>query len=186
MSQKRFKLSILICAIEERKHKLIQLLRHLEAQSTKEVEILVKSDDRQMSIGEKRNFLLQEAKGDYVCFIDDDDWVDGEYIPLILEALKSKPDVVGIVGIMSTNGKSQRRFEHTILYGGYFELNTIYCRPPNHLNPMKRSIAIQFEYKEINMGEDTDWALRVMESHLNQVEVMIDKPIYHYLYQTKK
>jgi len=176
----------LICALEERKHTLAQLLRHLEGQSNSKVEILVESDNRQKKIGEKRNILLQRATGDYVCFIDDDDWVDAQYIPLILEALKSNPDCIGMVGIMSTNGGSQRRFEHTILYGGYFELNKIYCRPPNHLNPMRRSIATQFEFQEINMGEDTEWALRVMASKLNKVEVKIEKPIYHYRYQTKK
>jgi len=186
MSQKRFKLSILICALEERKHALNQLLRHLKTQTTKQVEILVESDDRKITIGKKRNILLQRAKGDYVCFIDDDDWVDAQYVPLILEALEKKPDCVGMVGIISTNGTNQRRFEHSILYGNYFTLNTVYCRPPNHLNPILRSIAIQFEFQEINMGEDTDWALRIMNSHRIETQEMITKPIYHYRYQTKK
>jgi len=186
MSQPHFKLSILICALDERKHLRLQLVNHLERQSTKEIEILVKSDNRKMTIGAKRNYLLQKATGDYVVFIDDDDWVDGNYIPLILDAVKTDPDCVGIVGIMSTNGKGNRRFEHSILYGGYFELNTIYCRPPNHLNPIRRTIAQQFEFKEINMGEDTEWALRIMKSGKNRTQVMIDHPIYHYRYQTKK
>lgn len=183
MSRKRF--SILICALEERKHQLTLLLRHLKAQSTGEVEILVKSDNRELSIGEKRNYLLGQAKGDYVCFIDDDDWVDGQYIPLILEAIEDEPDCVGMIGIMSTNGKNQRRFEHYIQYGNYFTLNQIYCRPPNHLNPIRREIAQEFEFKEINMGEDTDWAMRICKSGKLETETRIGKPIYHYRYQTK-
>ena len=184
MSQKRF--SILICALDEREHLLKLLLKHLKSQTDKTVEILVKSDNRKMSIGKKRNYLLEKATGDYIAFIDDDDWVDAEYVPLILEAIKTNPDCVGMIGIMSTNGKNQRRFEHYIQYGNYFTLNQIYCRPPNHLNPIKREIAQQFKFQEINMGEDTDWAMRICKSGKLVTEVRIDKPIYHYRYQTKK
>jgi len=158
---------------------------NLKAQQTKAVEIIYECDDGKMSIGEKRNKLLQRAKGNYVCFIDDDDDVDVRYIKLILKALKSNPDCVKLIGIMSTNGRNERRFEHSIKYFNYFELNTIYCRPPNHLNTIRRSIAIRFKFPEINMGEDTDWAMQISRSMLLETEALIDIPIYHYNYVTK-
>ena len=161
-------------------------MAHLKKQTTSEVEILVKSDNRKMTIGRKRNLLLSKAKGDYVCFIDDDDWVDAQYIPLILEAIKTDPDCVGMIGIMSTNGKAERRFEHYIQYGNYFTLNQIYCRPPNHLNPIRRTIAQMFTFQEINMGEDTDWAMRICKSGKLRTEIRIGKPIYHYRYSSRK
>lgn len=184
-SPKRYKLSILICTLESRKPLFSQLMIMLKAQKTSEVEILFECDKGELSIGGKRNKLLKRATGDYVCFIDDDDSVDARYVELILEALKSNPDCVKLIGIMSTNGRNQRRFEHSIKFYNYFELNTIYCRPPNHLNPIKRSIAIKFKFPEINMGEDTDWAMQISRSMLLQKEAVIDIPIYHYRFVTK-
>ena len=178
-SQKPYKLSILICTLISRKTLFNRLMINLKAQQTKAVEIIYECDDGKMSIGEKRNKLLQRAKGNYVCFIDDDDDVDVRYIKLILKALKSNPDCVKLIGIMSTNGRNERRFEHSIKYFNYFELNTIYCRPPNHLNTIRRSIAIRFKFPEINMGEDTDWAMQISRSMLLETEALIDIPIYH-------
>jgi len=162
-----------------------QLHAHLKRQQTPEVQILIEEDNGEMSIGEKRNKLLKMAKGDYVCFIDDDDWVDADYVSLILEAVETDPDCVGIIGIMSTNGNNQRRFEHSTQYVNYFTLNHIYCRPPNHLNPIRRTIAQLFQFKEINMGEDTDWAMRICRSQKIRSQVKIHKPIYHYRYSPK-
>jgi len=184
-SPKRYKLSILICTLESRKAMFNQLMVSLKAQKTSEVEILHECDNKELSIGEKRNKLLKRATGDYVAFIDDDDWIDNRYVELILKALKGKPDCVNLIGIMSTNGRNERRFEHSIKYFNYFELNTIYCRPPNHLNAIKRSIALKFKFPEINMGEDTDWAMQISRSMLLQKEAVIDIPIYHYRFVTK-
>jgi glycosyltransferase involved in cell wall biosynthesis len=43
--------------------------------------------NRRMSIGEKRNFLIQEAKGDVIVQFDDDDYYAPQYIEKMLAAL---------------------------------------------------------------------------------------------------
>ena len=78
------KLSILICTLKGRDEYLNRVLQVLEPQKTDDVEILIESDERQMTIGQKRNKLLDRAIGDYICYVDDDDLVSVDYIEKIL------------------------------------------------------------------------------------------------------
>ena len=180
-------LSILICTIEKRETRFKVLMAELNSQiEGKSVEILSKCDAGQMSIGEKRNWLLDHAKGEWLCFVDDDDWIDQDYIGIILKALEREPDVVQMIGVMNTDGFSHKRFEHSINHVQYFENLGIYYRPPNHLNPMRSTIAKKFKFPETSHGEDTDWALQIRNSGLLVTEAIIDKPIYHYRYSSVK
>jgi hypothetical protein len=89
------KLSILICSVQKRLHKFAQLAEHLEKQAqNKPVEILWLGDNKSMTVGEKRNKLLSLAKGQYVCFVDDDDWVADDYIDELLKGTESGADVI--------------------------------------------------------------------------------------------
>lgn len=56
----------------------------------------------------------------------------------------------------------------------------VYYRNPNHLNPVKKELAIQVPYKEINFGEDKDYSERLFP--LLKTEVYISGIIYYYLY----
>jgi glycosyltransferase involved in cell wall biosynthesis len=73
--------------------------------------VLVSIDNRQKKISDKRNELLDRAKGDYVVFIDDDDLVPSYYIYELLKAIEAKPDCVGFDGYMTTNGKDRHNFK---------------------------------------------------------------------------
>ena len=63
----------------------------------------------------------------------------------------------------------------------YFEQDGVYYRPPNHLNPMKREIAIQFKFPEQYHGEDLCWAMALAQSGLLKTEETITEPYYFYL-----
>lgn len=185
------KLSILICTMVKRKALFDVLIVEIRSQIErygleKEVEVLSECDEGQMSIGEKRNILLDRAKGDYVCSIDDDDWIDSEYLSKIIEALESEPDCVQLIGAMNTDGFSLSRFEHSIKHPVYYDHQGVYYRYPNHLNPIRREIAQKFKFPETNFGEDTDWATQIRDSKLLQREEEIDKVIYHYRYSSRK
>ena len=95
------KLSVLICSITSRKILLQNLVEELKRQSiddTNDVEILVEMNNKEITTGAKRNLLLKKARGDYICFIDDDDRVSKDYIVKILEAIKSNPDCCSLEG----------------------------------------------------------------------------------------
>lgn len=144
-----------------------------------------------MSIGEKRNRLLSMSTGEYTVFIDDDDTISDDYIKLVLYAIEDgKPDCVGIKGVMSVIRNNvvtaRKNFHHTIENDYYHESNRGYERPPNHLNPMKREIATKYQFKDVSMFEDTDWAMRICENKELKTEKYIDKTIYFYNFNPLK
>jgi glycosyltransferase involved in cell wall biosynthesis len=154
---------------------------------TKEIEVI--EDPTEIgSIGSKRNWLLGAASGEYVCFVDDDDMISSNYIESIYNALKSKPDCLSLRGVITWDGVNPELFEHSIKYKAYATTTNVikYERYPNHLNVIKSEIAKQFEFPEINFGEDTDWATEINESGLLKKEVYIDTILYHYQYVNSK
>lgn len=183
------KLSILIPSLVDRYESRTELLFSLSAQyKGNDVEILTEIDRGEMSIGHKRNLLLQRAKGDYVCFVDDDDSVGSDYILKALTALESTPDCCSLLGVITWNGDTPQTFEHSIKYKEYktnLEAPIVYERYPNHLNIIRTSIAKQFMFLEINHGEDTDWATQIFKSGLLKTEATIPGVIYHYKYKRK-
>lgn len=182
--------SILICTLTERKEVFSRIYEKLNKQIAEnglqdKIEVLYFLDNRENTVGFKRNTLMRQSRGLYVNYIDDDDDVDDEYIKLIYDAIQKKPDVVSLIGIITFNGRNPRYFIHSIKYVKYFSKNNVYYRPPNHLNTMKRSIAATFDFPDISFGEDTDWAMRICRAKLLQTEVWISKPYYFYYYADK-
>jgi hypothetical protein len=183
--QKNVTWSILICTIKSRKKLFLHLYEKLYTQIKKlnledAIEILYCSDNREHSTGFKRNLLLQHSKGTYVNFVDDDDDIHANYIQMIFEKLFENPDCVSLIGILYRTGAYGKCFIHSIKFKSYFEKDNIYYRPPNHLNPIRRDIAIKFKFPDKCSYEDTDWALQVGRSGLLQKEAVIPIPYYFY------
>lgn len=185
------KLSILIPSLYNRAGMLLSLLGSLEQQINDngvaaEVELLVELDSGEKSIGEKRNTLLQKAKGDYLCFVDDDDSVSIDYIKLVMEGIKTNPDCCSLNGLITFNGGGGKLFRHSIKNKSYHEEDNIYLRFPNHLNTIKSDIAKLFKFPEINHSEDTAFAVQVFNSGLLKTEYNIPSIIYFYNYISNK
>ena len=190
------KLSILICSIKGREEILNNLLSLLEGQITDDVEILIEVDNKEITIGEKRNVLLKRARGDYIAFVDDDDLISNDYVSKILAAIETSPDCCGIEGeidhmkVKRPESNERRRqprhryyrckqkFVHSNQYTKWYEKNNIYYRCPNHLNPIKRELAGQIMFPEMSQGEDKDFSLRILP--LLKTEVFIKGIIYYY------
>ena len=177
-------LSILICTIDSRKNEFNKLLTKLKIQALDEVEILSICDNKEMTIGAKRNKLLEMAEGDYVCFVDDDDSVSDDYINSILKAIKKEPDCIGFQIECNMEGKIEKAIASN-RYDVWCENKDgyRYCRTIYHKTPTKRSIALQIGYKDIRYAEDHDYSLRLKQSGLLKEEVFIDKVLYYYNYK---
>ena len=178
------KLSILIPSLTDRAEQKDKLVAHLEKQCTPDVEVRELVDSGELTIGAKRNILLESALGEYVCFVDDDDRVSMDYIPTLLKAIESKPDCVSLRGVITWKGENPEIFEHSIRYDEYKTTDNAirYERYPNHLNCIKAEIAKQFKFPETSFGEDTDFATQIKKSGLLKKEIFVDKILYHYLY----
>jgi len=185
------KLSILICSLESRADQLRELLDYFDSQigeRTNQVERLVCFDNGTRTTGDKRNELLDKAKGDYLCFFDDDDWPCADYVDILLEAIKTNPDCISLRGVMTTSGENPEVFEHSIKYSEWKTTqNKIkYERYPNHLNAIRASIAKQFRFPDKTFGEDHEWARKIFQSGLIKTEFYTDEVLYYYRYTPKK
>jgi len=186
-------LSILIVTLETRQEQFEKLLKSLENQITEnnlqdEVEILTFSDNFDYPVGLKRNELLQQASGLFVAFIDDDDVVAEDYVQVIVQAIKSFPDIdcVGMKGKLVSKTLGEKEFIHSVRYTEFTEDEQYYYRPPNHLNPIRAEIAKQFMFPILNRGEDFNWAMQLSRKQVLQREVFIDKVLYYYLFDWDK
>lgn len=154
------------------------------------VEVLVYPDNRQLSIGAKRNWLLDNARGEFIAYVDDDDRIADKYIASILHVITSTPDLdcVGVSGIFhDINRKQKKKFIHSIEYDRYFEKNNVLYRCPNHINPIRTALARQCRFPEISMGEDTAWSLALRDAKLLRKEFFIaDRDLYFYDFINKK
>jgi glycosyltransferase involved in cell wall biosynthesis len=193
-----YKLSILVCTLPQRAESYKRLQDELQKQIDQHPNFWVERISNAhptMSIGDKRNELLEMATGEYVCFIDDDDMISTTYIETILKGIETSPDCISLRGVITWDGGRPEVFEHSIRYKEYKTKKDYreneptfikYERYPNHLNCIKASIAKQFKFPSSNFGEDTDWATQVFNSGLLKNEYYTDNILYQYLYRTNK
>jgi len=149
-----------------------------------EIEILFECDNKEISVGAKRQKLLERATGEYIVFIDDDDWVADFYVSEILKAIKYTPDCIGflidcdIEGVKSNAKASLRYKEWQENVDGFKYVRSIY-----HKTPVKREIALQVGFSDKRFGEDYEYSQRIMP--LLKTEVFINKVMYYYIYRSK-
>lgn len=200
-------LSILVCSLPERSAQLGRLLVDLhrqvaalnggrdrygsgildpESTDALEVEVLVDDRDEATTIGEKRQALLERARGHFIAYVDDDDGVAHDYVNRVLTALKSRSDAdcASLVGAMTVDGGTAVRFEHSISYGEWRMQGGVHVRPPNHLNAVRRELALRVGFKAQNEGEDFDFSTRLRPLLAREVSTG-GAPLYFYWKRTK-
>ena len=178
-------LSILTPFVSSRLEKLERLIREVEKQSEGlNVEHLYLGDNKKRSVGAKRNDLLSIARGEYITFVDDDDWIKADYVSSIVEALHdTRPDVLtfqqdayfdGLHGLVEwRHGRENEQFNH--------EVTT--RRGAWHPCAWRTDIARLSRFTNTNWGEDWAWAEPL--NRLSLKEVHIPKPLHEYHYSTE-
>lgn len=149
------------------------------------IEFIYNKDNKQQSVGNKRNEILKSANGKYICFVDDDDLVSDDYFIKIIPELEKDVDCVGFYGAYYVNNKFIMHFNHANKNGGHYKNNNIQYRPINHLNPVKTLIAKQIKFTDKNMGEDSDYSDVLFNSQLIKSESNIDSVLYHYFFDER-
>jgi len=160
-------------------------VKNLESEIAKQagnlpVEHLVLSDNRKRSIGKKRQALLDIARGEYVAFCDDDDYIKPGYVASILEAAKQSPDVITFQQASSYNGlKSRVIFK---LGQGDFKYNPMgdTLRDAWHVCAWRRDLVKNCLFGDSNYGEDAVWCHQAR--HLARTTVHIDKILHAYIH----
>jgi len=176
------KLSVLIATTVDRREMFGRLMEEFAMQATDEVQILFEEDDKKMSIGRKRQLLLERAEGDYILYFDSDDFPYPNYLSEILTALDSGPDCVGFLIHMTTNGRHPQVCCHSLKYK-VWEKNRHgydYVRGVTHFNPVKRELALKIGFSDLRFGEDKIYSDRI--TRICRREVFINKKLFHYRY----
>jgi len=180
---KKPELSILILTVPNRLSVFQSLLNDLDQQiGLLPIEVLWLGDNFSQSVGEKRNRLKEMAKGEYWCYIDDDDVLSPDYCSTIIEAIKSNATVITFDGKEYLNGN------HTFDF--VFSKNNpqnwkdrqakIHQMVPNHLCVWKKSAAMKEDFLPINLREDHEWGDRMLK-HIES-EYHVHKCLYHYYF----
>ena len=155
------------------------------------VEIIVESDNRELTIGEKRNNVVNKAKGKMLAFIDDDDLVTEDYFKLIVEKIESNEnlDVIGITS-WDNNILSQKNDQYVYRtinseINKKVYINNKLCKnwPTGQLNPIKTSLAKDIMFPKINIHEDFCYGEKI-KNKLKNFDAITHKYIYHYRYNT--
>lgn len=177
MESSKPRLSILVATIGRREVSFLALMDRLVSQIERNsIEVVAYWNNGEATIGDIRQDLLEAATGDYVCFIDDDDMVPDYYCDEIFYALDK--DYVGFeLELFEKDTKLPRVF-HSIKYGVWHQDERGYYRGVTHLNPIKRSLALQGTFGKQGAGEDESWS-RSVTPHV-RTENYIDKIMYYY------
>lgn len=172
-------LSILIATMPRRNYLLQQLLKKLWTQAVKvpfHVEILV--DSGPGSTGAKRQRLLERSRGAYVSFVDDDDDISHEYVYEILQAIEKTPDCDCVE--LHVNVNDSHRAHCSIIYQEWRARHDMFFeRCPNHLSPVKRSLALAAGFPDKSFGEDFEYSMR-LRPMLKTEAPTSGQALYHY------
>lgn len=187
-----FKLGILIATVEDRREQYDSLMQSFLNQANHpNIIIITDCDNKEKSIGKKRQYLLETANKcncEWIVFFDDDDLPSENYIRLILDTINSNPDIdcIGINGTMTTNGANHQSWCHILgetWREGKPNEKFTYYRPIIHFNPVKLELALKAGFKDMRYGEDRDYSDRL--NPLLKKMAYIEQPLFHYNYSNK-
>lgn len=176
-------LTIAIPTIVTRKSKFDRLYDAISTQIADygfkgQVEIISECDNKQISIGKKRDNLIRKAKGEYLVMIDDDDAIADNYLLLVMNALANKPDCVGYLEkIQHSNKTSCISLKFASWMDNFARYD--YVRTPFFKVPIKTELCRQVGCRDMRFNEDEDFAKRIRPL-LRKEEFIND---YMYIYQ---
>lgn len=145
------------------------------------IEIIYEEDNKEISVGRKRQNLLEKAKGTFVVGFDSDDWPAPDYVECIMTALIKYPetDHVGFLEHCTIDGQesiSIFSFRHLVWEENAYGYDHIRCANPKSV--IRRSIAISVGFEDLRYGEDRIFSEKV--TPLIKSEAFINKAIYYY------
>jgi hypothetical protein len=170
MTGRELKLQILLENIHEKIRRICPSLRY---------EICLAFDNRETSVGMKRQKLLQEAKGKYMSFIDDDDYITDNYIQDMFDTFQGGYHVMRLRGQIG-----KYTFTHSLenQLSNFMAKDDVFLRPPNHLNVIMTDVAKLIHFGDATRGEDLDWSLKLARSGFLTKEYQPDFNRIHYIY----
>jgi hypothetical protein len=164
--------------------------------ASEEIELIWEVDNKEISIGAKRQLLYERSQGKFSVQIDSDDDVSDNFVSSIMTAIYSNNtcDCVTykeLIKEVVTNNRQQRLraayfgpmikyCNHSIKYHKWDNNDDgfNYVRTPYHKDVIRTSLCLQAGVSDMRFGEDEDFAKRILPLLL--FEVHIDEFLYIY------
>jgi hypothetical protein len=191
-------LSVLVATLARREERFLDLMANLTKQAEDApapVEIVAYQNSGQHPLAVYREALLKDARGKYLCYVDDDDEVPPWYADEICAALAAGPDVVAFEQYCTGTGCPRTFFG--LQYGGapYSPVmmedgGVAYLRAYSHVQPVRTEIAQQASFLDHSgarhTGEDYLFAASVIPVLIERGsrEARINKVMYSYLWMS--
>ncbi len=154
----------------------------------KEVELFIDKDNKDVSIGAKRDRMYKRSKGLFSVQIDDDDMVPTDYVKTIFEATKNKVDCIGYKERCIFDGMHRKVSDISFKYAEWKQfhipINGIHHqRTPFFKTPILTYLCQMVGVKDMRFGEDHDFANRILP--FLKTEHYIDREMYIYQYKSE-
>lgn len=188
------KLSILIPSIPERSDKLDELLNEINKQkkqcfqlhpSLGDVEVIYHKTEKYinggLTVGEKRDYLLHMAHGEYVAFVDDDEFIAPNYIEEMLRMCNEGKDICCFRSLFKCDtyiAVIDMDIHHTFNADASPEYITL--RKPFHVCAIKREIAQRYHFPSQNNAEDWEYMKQVLQDVKTQSKRNMILHIYNH------
>ena len=177
--------SILVPTVVDRPELFNRLAERLAPQLNDEIEVVVFWNNYERQIGQLRQMLLEEARGTYVNFLDDDDLVTEDYCETILPLLDGV-DYIGFMVDFYQNGRHiNKPVIHSLKNIGWYEDATGFYRRGVHTNPVKKQIALmgRYDLSDYKDGRPEEIHYANAVDPILKTEHFVNRPLHLY-YQT--
>ena len=188
-------LSVLIPSIPSRFAKAQALVEKLEAQvGNLPVEIIMAVDNKARSIGEKREMLIQSARGTMLTQVDDDDDIEDSYCADLVQAIVQNPQADLILFNQRVYINDWPPFivdfdvhhpNEQVLFNGEGQPPDI-KRQPWHFHAWRRTLAQQHHMDVGGIEEDRKWVERMLPYVKTAAKIHKVLHIYRFNAQTSE
>lgn len=175
--------SVLVPTLSSRQRKFLDLMGVLlpQCEADGRVEVVALHNDGERTVAEYRQALLEDARGDYVSFADDDDMVEGDFVAAVTAAMAGFPDYIAFRHAYYCRGAREPRPVVTgIQHGHWHDTGDALYRGVTHINPVRSVIARHADFRRQVEGrlEDVSYVTGVLPLLRTQAE--IPRVLYHY------
>lgn len=151
-------------------------------------------NEKNSGVSYTRNRGLSMASGEYICFVDSDDWVSGQYVSRIIKSAADHADALTICGFRFHEEVAGYTADYLWDSSGeqliaintdqFFDLQEKVLLQSPFNKAFRRSIIqekrLSFDEAQ-SMGEDFQFVLDYMEAACIRRCMVVNEPLYHYI-----